>query len=1672
MGRPSRGPGQAPVSGLRRAAACLLAIAFALLLGADAAQAQTSVTLVSNTGQANAATPGSLNSDHAQAFTTGSNAGGYKLTRVDFDIGASVSPITYTVSIHSNSSGSPGTSLGTLTNPANFSGTLDQFSASGTGIDLAASTTYWVVIDVTSGGTGISMETTSSNAEDSGAATGWSIANTGRFRGRDTTVWGNSNNARKIAIHGHAVDPPTLSSASQSGKTVALTFSKDLNTSLPAGSAFTVKVGGTAQTLDATTPVAISGKVVTLTLAAAPGSGAITVSYAKPTTSTRLTGTNNHEVVNFTDQTVHRAPTVSSVAITSDPGPDNIYQGSDVIEATATFSEAVTVTTSGTPVDGPRIKFRFRTTHPTTGPPHMVYKSGSGTSELVFAYTVSNVNESDATTGIGIQADKLELNGGAIKSTMHSIDADLSHTAVAHGTGHRVHGPTAQDTTAPTVSTTTGPTVNQTALVITFSEGLDDLRTAPVASAFTVKVNGTAVDLADTNPVAISGATVTLALASAVIDADTVTVAYDKPSVNPIRDFVAGNEAASFGDTAVTNNTQGVAPSFSSAAVTGTTLIITFDENLDTGSKPAASAFTVTVNSVNRTVSTVDSISGAQVTLTLSSAVNFGETVKVSYTKPGTNPLRDRASTPNEVVNFSNKDVTANDNTAPTLHGTTLPKAAGNKLVITFNENLDTNSEPATGAFTVTVASAPRGVTDVDISGAEVTLTLASAVARGEAVQVRYNKPGTNPLRDGARNEVATFGDQTVTNETPPSLTSAAVDRAAVTLTFDAALVATPLPAADAFTVNVGGNPVALADSNQVAISGSTVTLTLAAAVAEGDAVTGSYGKPASNPLKDASGYEVAGFSFTAQNLTDTTPPAVSTATTPTVNGATLVITFGDNLDSTSSPAATDFTVNVDGSAANLAGTNPVAVSSTTVTLTLESAVTDGQDVTVSYSGTALLGADTNAVAAFGPLQVTNNTPPPPPPPSTPPPPPPPSTPPPPADPPPAPGAPVADAGADVEVDPGAAVTLDGSASADPDGETLTFAWSQNSGAAVALAGADTAAPSFTAPAEPGALAFSLTVSDPGDLSGSDEVTVTVRDLAPGFGGALVASLTLVRGEAMEAVVLPEASGGNGTLSYSLTSEPAGLAGLTYEAATRTLSGTPDAEGRHVFRWRADDADDNRSDADAAVLVFHVSVEMDERTAQVKRTVRRALAAVGRRALTSALDNIGARFADGAPGTGVMLAGQSLPLGTFAAAVPAGLERTCFTDIFERGGYGRSASTACDAARNITTDELMRASAFAWTPASADGGEAPGGPLWAVWGRGDLGSFEGRPGAGAHYKGELRTGWLGFDARSGPWVAGLALSHASGEADYGFEAEGVSGRGRLETALTALYPYGRWTFANGLELRGVVGAGRGEAKHRLEGDERETSDLSMWMASVGLRHGLPAVAGVDLAARADASLTRMETESGPDYVDGLSADGWRARVGLEASRRFALGGESALEPFVEAAARRDGGDGLTGTGVEIVGGVRYMAPRLHVELRGRWLAVHSEDGARERGVSLTVRMGPGAQGRGFSLALSPRWGAPPGGAEALWGDEMPGSVAAAEEGAMEARVGYGFAWDSRGLLTPFAETSAGGESRLLRLGTRFDASRANLGVELAGERRESGAGEPVHGLRLDVSYKF
>ena len=90
-------------------------------------------------------------------------------------------------------------------------------------------------------------------------------------------------------------------------------------------------------------------------------------------------------------------------------------------------------------------------------------------------------------------------------------------------------------------------------------------------------------------------------------------------------------------------------------------------------------------------------------------------------------------------------------------------------------------------------------------------------------------------------------------------------------------------------------------------------------------------------------------------------------------------------------------------------------------------------------------------------------------------------------------GAPlVANAGPGQTVGAGVTVTLDGSGSFDPDGDSLSYLWSQTGGTAVTLSSSTVVRPTFTAPAAAGTLTFQLVVSDGTNSSSPADVTVTV----------------------------------------------------------------------------------------------------------------------------------------------------------------------------------------------------------------------------------------------------------------------------------------------------------------------------------------------------------------------------------------------------------------------------------------------------------------------------------------------------------------------------------------------------------------------------------------------------
>ena len=125
----------------------------------------------------------------------------------------------------------------------------------------------------------------------------------------------------------------------------------------------------------------------------------------------------------------------------------------------------------------------------------------------------------------------------------------------------------------------------------------------------------------------------------------------------------AGNDAAEIAradalEVTVTPDTRAPAV-LGIPTVDGATLVVNFDEALDDTSIPAApGGLTLTVQPQRRQRHRADGeralvvVLGTVLTLTLSQAVRGGDAVTLAYAKPST-PLRDRATTPNELTNFT-----------------------------------------------------------------------------------------------------------------------------------------------------------------------------------------------------------------------------------------------------------------------------------------------------------------------------------------------------------------------------------------------------------------------------------------------------------------------------------------------------------------------------------------------------------------------------------------------------------------------------------------------------------------------------------------------------------------------------------------------------------------------------------------------------------------------------------------------------------------------------------------------------------------------------------------------------------------------------------------------------------------------------------------------------------
>ena len=492
--------------------------------------------------------------------------------------------------------------------------------------------------------------------------------------------------------------------------------------------------------------------------------------------------------------------------------------------------------------------------------------------------------------------------------------------------------------------------------------------------------------------------------------------------------------------------------------------------------------------------------------------------------------------------------------------------------------------------------------------------------------------------------------------------------------------------------------------------------------------------------------------------------------------------------------------------------------------------------------------------------------------------------------------------------------------------------------------------------------------------------------------------------------------------------------------------------------------------------------------------VQHALTAVGRSLLSSASGMIGARLESGgraSTGSGQRLSpmfGDRL-VSTHAPASGAGPARIGITMASATnpavvhngrglpGAFGGGAGgSGFGAARREANFGISPPTSFA-IPMNSLANPMQG---WGIWGGVDAQFFEGSPEHGA-YDGQVTSAYVGADAIGASWVSGAAVSRSRADVSYEFLGD-ASGAGTLEADLTSFYPYLQVSAGNRAVFWAVLGFGTGEAEARREAGPASDgpSDLSMRLGMAGLRVALGRPGGLEVALRGDGGAVRLGTEEGLRVIDDLGVRAQRVRFGVEASWPVSTGAGE-MTPFIDLGGRWDGGDGDTGGGVEVAGGIRYRGPVGGFEVKGRTLAQHGAEGYTESGATATLLIAPQSGGRGLRLSLTPRRGIADS-TDRFWRPAYglrPSHVdrRADRDWTFDGRIAYGFGLRKRsGTVTPFGVVGIAGDRDRTRAGVSYDLDGVSSGLRLRFEfslqRDERPAGRADHGLLMTLEARF
>ena len=555
-----------------RAAAIVVPFALAALWQAAPAEAQATRTLVSNYGQSGSI----INLDNrnilVQPFTTGANPSGYELSRVRLTVDRVSSAANAAVEIRelgpegtdANNRPAP-TFIGdtvTLRNPSSIAAGADLWFAAPAGTVLKPNTTYAAVTrdnreSPDNFDYAFTARVVDNNLGETGAP-GWNIADYLYLSfSNAASLYRPDFSARprvvRLAIEGFALAKPQISGVAQAGQTLEVSAGDFAFRNALGNVTFLYQWIRVAADNTETEIPGATGR--TYTLAPADAGGRIRA---------RVRFTDAAGIVRSLESDAYPSVGTVQAMMTACPAPAltgraQIWSGSLTVGTIRNAADTVTsYGWSGGQGSLDPTSFAFRDeSYTIDGVTRVLAPAPDG--ELLFSLTGSLSDTARSALVLHVCDRAYPLASGEADYDAAGHDYRWSGTGLDWST---VSGRTlylSVDNVRPNLvsAVATGGS-----LVLTYSETLDPDST-PDGDAFLVSIDG-----AGTAPygASVSGATVTLSLGTQARFGETVTVSYDVPSSDPIRD-VAGNAAPPLANRAVTNNSPDVDTTLSALTV-------------------------------------------------------------------------------------------------------------------------------------------------------------------------------------------------------------------------------------------------------------------------------------------------------------------------------------------------------------------------------------------------------------------------------------------------------------------------------------------------------------------------------------------------------------------------------------------------------------------------------------------------------------------------------------------------------------------------------------------------------------------------------------------------------------------------------------------------------------------------------------------------------------------------------------------------------------------------------------------------------------------------------------------------------------------------------------------------------------------------------------------------